>query len=63
MYAIHVNSTYYGDHFVVCTNIKSLSYIPKTNLMLCVSFASIKENKKRSAPGRNVHSMSFKVGP
>jgi len=63
MCVTHVNSTYYGDPFVIYTNIKSLSYIPKTNLMLYVSFASIKKNKKRSALGRNVHLMSFKVGP
>ena len=38
-----VNWTYCGAHFTVYTNIKSPSCIPETNVMLYVSYTSIKE--------------------
>lgn len=36
------NQTYYGDHFIINTNFKSLWYISETNIMLYVNFASVK---------------------
>lgn len=38
-----VNRTYCGHYFTVFTNIKSPSYMPETNVMLYVSYISIKK--------------------
>ena len=35
-----VNWTYYGDHFAVYTDIKSLYYIPETKILLYISYTS-----------------------
>lgn len=37
-----VNGTIYGDHFVLCTHIKSLCCTPTTNTMLHVNYILIK---------------------
>lgn len=34
------NQTYCGDHFEMYTNVKSLSCIPETNVMLYVNYTS-----------------------
>ena len=41
-----VNKTYCGSHFTIYTNIKSLCYIPETNIMLYVNYTSIKKYVK-----------------
>ena len=37
-----VNYTYCGGHFTIYTNIKSLYYIPETNVAFYVNYTSIK---------------------
>ena len=39
-----VNQIYYGDHFAIDTNIKSLHCIPETNIML---YANYKKQKRK----------------
>lgn len=43
-----VNQTYYGDHFVICTNIESLSCTPETNVMVYVNYTSVVKKIKRN---------------
>lgn len=38
--------TYFGDHFAIYTDIKSLCCIPATNIMLYVNDTSIKKNRE-----------------
>ena len=40
MYDDHVKQTYCGDHFTICTNIKSLCGTPETNIMSYVNYTS-----------------------
>ena len=47
---MNVNQTYRGDHFAICTNVKSLCSTPETNIMFYVNYTSIKKletNKKK----------------
>lgn len=32
------NQTYPGDHFIMYTNVESLSCTPETNIILCVNY-------------------------
>lgn len=41
-----VNQTYCGEHFTKYTNIESLCCTPETNIMLYVSYTSIKTKTK-----------------
>lgn len=43
------NWTYCGDHFVMYTNIKSLSCTPEINAILHANYSSIKEKKEEAA--------------
>ena len=42
----NVNQTYFGDHFVIYTNIESLGHKSETNTMLYVSCISVKTETK-----------------
>lgn len=34
-----------GEHFAIYANIKSLCWAPEGNIMLCVNYTSVKQNK------------------
>lgn len=42
----NVNQTYCHDHFAVYTNIESLCYISKTNIVFYANYISIKKGKE-----------------
>ena len=46
-----INQIYCGDHFTMYTNIKSLCCTPGTNIMLCVSYSSVKTTTKHRLLG------------
>ena len=46
-----VNQTYYGDHFSMCADNKSLRCTPKTKTMLCVDYIFL---KKKQTPNQSM---------
>lgn len=43
-----VNYIYCGDHFAICTCIESFCYIPGTNIMVYINYASVKKRGKKT---------------
>lgn len=43
MYGDMLTLSYCGDHFAICTNTESLCNTPETNVLLYVSYTSIKQ--------------------
>ena len=42
-----VNQIYCGNHLIMYTYIKSLSYTPKTNTVLYVNYISVKQQQQQ----------------
>lgn len=53
-----VDYMYFGNHFSIYTNIKSLGYISETNTMLHVNYTSIIFFKRKKKPSLRVISFN-----
>ena len=47
------NQIYHGDHFIMYINVKSLCYVPETNIILYVNHTSIKQRQKQKGKHEN----------
>lgn len=56
---LDVNETYCGDHFTKHTTIKSLHYIPETNIELYVNYTPIKKGRFEKELNRTYTSKNY----